>query len=55
MRGYGLNLHQERFRWDIRKKIVLQEWSNMLPREVLEMLSLGNVKKHEDKALRDTL
>jgi len=58
MRDNGLKLHQRRFRLDIRKNLftgrAVRHW-NRLPREVVESLSLEELKKRVDMALWDTV
>jgi len=54
VRGNSLKLHQERFRFNIRKnffsKRVVKHW-NMLPREAVELPSQEVFKRHVDMAL----
>lgn len=49
-------LHQSRFSLDIRKskfiKRIVKHW-NRLPREVIELPSLGMFKRRVDEILRD--
>ena len=56
MRGNVLNLHQRRFRWDIRKKFFtkrfIKSWKR-LPREAVESPSLEVFKRLVEVALRD--
>jgi len=56
-RKNGLNLHQGRFGWDIKKNFftrrVIKRW-NRLPREVVESPSLEIFKRRVDVALANS-
>ena len=58
MRGNGLKLHQEGFRWNNRKQFfserVVMQW-HRLPMGVVESLSLEVFKKLRDVTLRDVV
>jgi len=58
MRGNGLKMCQVRFRFDIRKYLLLEramrQW-HRLPREVVEAPSLEVFKNHGGVALRDVV